>query len=203
MTEQTKWQDWNPEDADLSRLLKPGRIQRIQPGHPLMKLKKALLMNMIWGVLIFLFYIYIIIVFPYWPILITIVITMAFTAYVLVKAWKLYTSIQTTVSATRPVLEELRMHHREISDWGRVQQKLGLLVYPFAAAGGYLSGGILGSGKTIEELMTKPIFVYALPVTMLVLIPICYWLAKWMFNKSFGKHLRSLEGIIHSLEVDN
>ncbi|MCG7859559.1 hypothetical protein MD537_21455, partial [Flavihumibacter sediminis] len=69
--------------------------------------------------------------------------------------------------------------------------------------GGYLSGGILGSGKTIEELMTKPIFVYALPVTMLVLIPICYWLAKWMFNKSFGKHLRSLEGIIHSLEVDN
>lgn len=203
MTEQTNWQDWNPEDADLSRLLTPGRIQRIQPAHPLMKLKKALLMNMIWGILILVFYIFIIGIFPYWPIFLTIVLTIAFTVYVLLKAWKLYWSIQTTVSATRPVLAELRMHHREISDWGRVQQKLGLLVYPLAAAGGYLSGGILGSGKTIAELMTKPIFVYALPFTILVLVPVCYWLAKWMFNRSFGKHLRSLEGIIKSLEMDN
>ena len=203
MTEQTSWQEWNPEDADLSSLLEPGRIRQLQPGHPLIKLKRALQMNMVSGFLILLFYIAIIAFFPYWQIVITMIITVAFTVYVLVKAWNLYRSIQATVSATRPVLEELRIHYKEISNWGRVQQKLGIFVYPFAAAGGYFCGGIIGSGKTIEELMSRPVFVYALPITILVLVPAGYWLAKWLFNRAFGKHLRSLEGIIQSLELDN
>lgn len=203
MNEQQKWQDWKPEDEDLNQLLQPGKIQQMQQHHPLLKLKRGLEMNMISGVIIFIFYLAILWFFPIWPIVLTMLINLCFTMYVLGTAWKLYKSIQLTVSATRPVLHELKTHFEEITKWGRVQQKLGIFVYPFAAAGGYFCGGILGSGKTFEELMQRPVFVYVLPVTVIVLVPLGYLLAKWMFNKAFGRHLRSLEGIIQSLEMDN
>lgn len=203
MTEEQKWQDWQPEDADLDRLLKKRSLSRISASHPLLKLKKALLLNIIWGLLILLFYLAIMIILPVWPILLTLLVTSIFSLYFIVKAVKLYRSIQSYVSANRPMLEELRMHHSEIESWGKLQQKLGLFVYPFAIAGGYLSGGILGSGKTIEELLQRPVFLYTLPVTAIVLIPLCYWLTKWMFRKAFGKHLQALGGLIQSLEQDN
>ncbi|WP_290708302.1 hypothetical protein, partial [Flavihumibacter sp. CACIAM 22H1] len=140
MNEQQKWQDWKPEDEDLDKLLLPGRIQQFQPQHPLLKLKKGLQMNIISGLVILVFYLAILWLFPYWQISLAMLITISFTVYVLWTAWKLYRSIQSTVSATRPVLQELKQHLGEITKWGRVQQQLGLFVYPFAAAGGYLCG---------------------------------------------------------------
>lgn len=203
MNEQQKWQDWKPEDEDLNKLLRPGSIQRLQPGHPLVKLTKSLRLNMIWGGIIMSFYLSVIFFFPYWPVVLAMLVTLIFSLYVFRGAWRLYRSIQTTTqSATRPLLQELKVHYMEIREWGRVQQKLGIFVYPFAAAGGYISGGLLGSGMSMDVLLQKPTFIYVLPITIIVLVPLGYWLSKWLFKKSFGKLLIQLKGIIESLEKE-
>ncbi|HEY8398697.1 MAG TPA: hypothetical protein VIK80_12205 [Flavihumibacter sp.] len=201
MNEQAKWQDWKPEDDDLNQLLKPGSIQKLQPGHPLIKLTRGLRRNIIWSLLILIGYVMIMIIFPYWQVLLTLTITSAFTIYVVWGAWTLYRAIQTTTrNSTRPLLEELKLHHDEISAWGRIQIKLGIFVYPFAATGGYLCGGLARTGLTLDQLLERGRFVYLLPVVILVLVPLGYLASKWMFRRSFGKLLIQLKGLIDSLE---
>lgn len=202
MAEQNNWHNWKPEDDDLKKLLVSGTLQNIQPNHPLLQLKKLLMHNLIWAVVISAGYVAMLFLFPYWQIMVSLGVTILFNAYTMYVGWGLYRSVADTVSGSRPLLDELKLHYANISKWGEVQLKMGLLVYPFAAVAGYFCGGMASSGKTVEELLSRQVFVIALPITVVVLVPLGYFFAKWLFQKSFGKHLRNLKGVIDGLETD-
>lgn len=40
--------------------------------------------------------------------------------------------------------------------WGLLQQKLSLFVFPVAAAGGFILGSTIGSGKLVEVFLYNP-----------------------------------------------
>jgi hypothetical protein len=63
-------------------------------------------------------------------------------------------------------------------------------------------GGISGSNKSVEVFMNKPGILLALFIALVILVPACWYLTKWMFNYSFGKHLKALKENIRALEEE-
>ncbi len=63
-------------------------------------------------------------------------------------------------------------------------------------------GGVLGSKKPVPVFMSHPVVQIALLICIIVMVPAAYYLAKWLFKLSFGKHLKLLQENITSLEKE-
>lgn len=196
---------WNQiddqQDDDLSSMLQSPALSKLSSHNPLEKIRKNLLINMIWAFLICLLYIGVIIYFHIWQVQIPIFVVLIFTLWGLYSGYQIYGQIKTGVS-TGPLLPELKRHHQTINTWIQTQQRVGLFIYPVSAAGGFMLGGVLGSGKPVEVFMSRPIVLIALAISIIVLVPACYYLARWMSNYSFGKHLNALQENIRELEAE-
>ncbi|ULQ56073.1 hypothetical protein KJS94_15600 [Flavihumibacter rivuli] len=200
MTEYNKWKEWEPTDKDLENLLRTGFLSRKASHHPLGKLKKNLLTNIFWAILITIGYGILLIKYPLWPVRIALVIMIGFNVFGIVSGWQLYKNIPENFSSGLNVLGMLRKCHSNIMEWGRQQMRLAVFVYPIAVTGGYILGGVSGSGKSLEQLLRSPIFVWALPISLLILVPLAMLLAKWLFRRAFGRHLETLQQMIIDLE---
>lgn len=200
MSIEQNWKQLDEQgDDDLSKLLQPGKVEKLHSSNPLYKIKSYLIISMIWAVLIAGLYVYVMIRFPYWPVLLCIGTVLLFTLWAGYTSWKQYISINPSVTG-HSLLMEMEKHYEGIQNWMKVQMKAAIFVYPVAAAGGFMIGGMVGSGKSIAEFISKPAVVISLIVTVAILVPLCIWLAKWMFKKSFGKHLVSLKQNIDALK---
>ncbi|MCX6208244.1 MAG: hypothetical protein NTZ59_01780 [Bacteroidetes bacterium] len=197
------WQDENNgQDIDLVTLLQKPKLLNLVSHHPLEKLKKNLLINIIWGSLICILYIFIIIHFQIWQVQLSISIVLLFSLWALYTAFLEYKKLNTNVSANTALLQEMKRHNESITTWLITQQKVALIIYPISAAGGFMLVGVIGSGKPVEVFMSKPFVIISLIITVIILVPICYYLAKWMCNYSFGKHLKALQQNIKDLEAE-
>ena len=187
-----KWAGINElQDDDLSSLLKSSRLSKITSHSPLEKIKKNLLINMILAVLICLLYVAIIFYFRIWQVQLCTILVLLFSLWALYTAYLQYKNINSTISAVNPVLHELKRHYQSITDWMDMQQRVALFFYPVSAAGGFMLGGVSESGKTVSEFMSKPLVWVALLIAVIVLVPACWYLTKWMFKYSFGKDIKS------------
>ncbi|MEO6547740.1 MAG: hypothetical protein ABIN94_07055 [Ferruginibacter sp.] len=200
-------QDWKgldegQEDRDLSALLQTASLSKLPSNSPLEKLKKNLLYNMILAVVICLVYVAIILYFHIWQAQVAIGITLVFSLWALSTAFTVYRKINSSISYATPLLDELKRHHGYISAWMKTQQQVALFIYPVSAAGGFMLGGVAGSGKPVEVFMSKPLVWIALLIAIAVLVPACHYLAKWMCKQAFGKHLDALSKNIAELELE-
>lgn len=197
---------WNQlqqhQDEDLSSLFKASRLSRLASNNPLEKIKKNILLNMSWGILICAGYVGIILYFKIWQVQLAMAIVLIFSIWALYTAYQEYRKLNSKVSSDNSLLAELRRHHASISHWMKVQQRVALFIYPISAVGGFMLGGVTGSGKPVEVFMSKPFVQLALLIAILVLVPACYYLARWMMNYTFGKHLRALQENIRELEEE-
>lgn len=201
MSIEQNWKKMNEgADDDLSSLLQKGRLQKMHSSNPLQKIKYYLVVSIAWAVLIAALYIYVLIRFPYWQVIVCIGAVLLFTVWGGYTSWVQYKSIRPSVPGDQPLLAEMEKHYTGIRDWMRLQMKVAIFVYPVAAAGGFMIGGIVGSGKSIEYFLSKPVVILALIIAVVVLVPCCIWLAKWMFKKSYGKHLATLKKNIDALK---
>lgn len=189
-------------DDALASLLQPSRFSTLPSRSPLEKIRKNVRRNMGWCMLICLGYALIVVFFHHWQVQLAMGILLAFSIWGVYHTYQLYKSIPTAVSAEVSLLEELKRHHQSVSNWMKVQQQVALLFYPISALGGFMLGGVVGSGKTVAEFMGKPVVLIAFPVTLVILLPAAYWLGKWMFKYSFGKHLVDLQKNINDLEAE-
>lgn len=188
------------QDEDLTSLLKVTKLAKLSSHSPLEKIKKNLLINIIWGIVICLFYPFIFYHFPIWQVQISIIIVLIFSVWALFTAIVQYRKMKPEISFNKPLLEEMKRHHESIKSWTETQQKVTLFIYPISATGGFLLGGASGSGKSVEEFMSKPFVIVALIIALVVLVPACYYVTRWMFKLSFGKHLTALKENIKILE---
>jgi hypothetical protein len=201
MSIEKTWGELNDrQDDDLSSLLQKPKLSKLSSHNPLEKIRKNLLLNMIWGIVICILYVIIIFYFRIWQVQLSLLVVLIFTIWAIYTAYQQYKNIHTNVSSSSPVLAEMRRQHQSITSWMNTQQRVALLVYPISAAGGFILGGVIGSGKSVSIFMSKPFVIIALLVSIAVLVPACYYLARWMFNYSFGKHLKALNENIRSLE---
>jgi hypothetical protein len=197
--------DWDKlnegQDDDLSSLLRPSKLSGLSSKNPLEKIRKNLLKNILSVAIICTGYIAIIIYFRIWQVQLSIGLVLLFSLWGLYTAIVQYKKLKTTVSVS-PVLDELKRHHESITAWMKAQQRVALLIYPISAAGGFMLGGVLGSGKTVEVFLSKPFVIVALIIAVAILTPAAHYLAKWMCKYSFGKHLDALKENIEALEAE-
>lgn len=198
------WGEINdPQDDDLSSLLKASKVSNISSHNPLEKIKKNLLINMIWGILVCLLYVVVIFNFRIWQVQLCAILVLLFSLWALYTAYLQYKSINSSISPTNPVLEEMKRHFQSITNWMNTQQRVALFIYPVSALAGFMLGGVSGSGKPVAVFMSKPLVWVALIIALAVLVPACWYLTKWMFKYSFGKHMKTLEENINALEDEN
>ena len=197
------WNESNDaQDDDLSSLLKTSKLSKATSHNPLEKIKKNLVMNMTAGILICLLYVAVIFYFRIWQVQLALCIVLVFSLWAVYTAYQQYRHLNSNVSSSSSLLTEMKRHYQSITDWMNVQQRVALYIYPVSATGGFMLGGVLGSGKPLNYFMSKRSVLIILLICILVLVPACYYLAKWMFNYSYGKHLKALKMNIDALEEE-
>jgi len=189
-------------DDDLSSLLQKSDLPKRSSHNPLEKIKRNLLINIVWGIIICGAYVAIISYFPIWQVQVAIGITLIFSLWAVYQAFVNYKKINTTIATAGSLLDELKRHRQSIDNWLKVQQKVALIIYPVSAAGGFMLGGVIGSGKPVEVFLSKPVVIVALLISIAILVPSCFYLARWMCKYSFGKHLAALQKNINDLETE-
>jgi hypothetical protein len=193
------WQQGGGSDDMLNKLLQQKDFRNIQSKMPLKKLKRNLLIGMFWAVLITLLYIVLFFFINLWQVYIALCVLIFFNTWIMIDTWKLYKNTNENITPSNSLKQELQKNYNSFQNWWKLQQKAGLFVYPIAAAGGFILGGFWGSGKSIEAFLYNPRMITILGITVLVLVPMCYYAAKWMFNYAYGKHLKKLKMFIDDL----
>lgn len=194
------WKDWIPEDKDWDKMVKNSISPKWLPMDPLYRLKKNLRINIGWGGLICIIYIVAIMLMTLPIFRISMILLLGFTLWAIYTAILLYKSIEPGINSKHSLLEDMERHYNAISNWMKAHEKTALFFYPIGVLGGFFMGGVMGSGKTVSELLTKPAVLIAIPILLAVLVPACYYLAKWMNKKAFGDHLEKLKENINHLK---
>lgn len=174
-----------------------------KPGtNPLLKLKKNLAINMVWGILILLIYVLLIFSFSEFWIQLAFTVMMVFTAWAIITTWRLYRKLEPGVCTDCNVLNEMERYHRIILSWCQNQKKVALFFYPIAAATGFIAGLTVGAGKPLAIILEKPQIQWALLITVIVITPLAWLLGKWMTKLAFGKYLDELKVRIDQLRSE-
>ncbi|MEY4929730.1 MAG: hypothetical protein RI909_454 [Bacteroidota bacterium] len=80
------------------------------------------------------------------------------------------------------------------------QRKSSIFIYPLAATAGFLMG--LSAEKDAATMMQKWQVILALVISIIILTPSCYYLARWMEKLSYKKYLTQLRELIQQFEKD-
>lgn len=193
------WDKASNNDDDLNKIFEQKDLNSIQSKLPLYKLKRNLMVGMIWAILITAAYIVVLFYFPIWQVFVTFGILCIFNIIIAADSWKLYKNLEPNIPEENSLKQELQRNYTGFKRWWRIQEKLGLFVYPIAATGGFIIGGIVGSGKSAEAFLYNPRIILLLVITVIILVPICYYGARWMFNYAYGKHLKQIKDTIDQL----
>ena len=195
------WQQNAGNDEALNIMLQTSDFSHLNSKMPLKKLKKNLLIGLSFAAVITGIYLAVLFSVNIWQVHIVMAILCVFNIIIALDGLKLYKSINETITASNSLKEELQKNYAGFQRWWRVQERLGLFVYPIAAAGGFIMGGVLGSDKPVEAFLYNPKMVLILGVTVLALVPLCYFGARWMFSFVYGKHLKKLKLLIEELSA--
>ncbi len=187
------------QDKELEIVLPSAKMRDKPSHHPLAKLHRALVWNLVLSAGATLALMGLLLSVRYGVILLLLGVVLGFCVWATVDAIRLLRDWRRDVSTTNSLLVEMQRQHDAITRWMRAQMRVALFVYPFAAAGGFLLGGVVGAGKDVAGVMEVPGMWTLLGISLLVMVPLCYLLAKWMFKISFGKHLVGLRQRIDEL----
>ncbi len=193
------WQHGGGSDDMLKKMLQQTDFHNIQSKLPLKKLKRNLLIGMFWAALITLLYIILFFFIHLWQVYIALCVMTFFNIWIMIDTWKLYKNTNENITPSNSLKQELQKNYNGFQNWWKLQEKAGLFVYPIAAAGGFIIGGVEGSGKPVEVFLYNFKMIGVLVISLLVLVPICYYGARWMFNYAYGKHLKKLKNLIDEL----
>lgn len=193
------WRQNSERDDDLNKLLDKGNYSKLQSRLPLKKLRTNLLIGIIWAILITVGYIVLFFFISVWQVYIALGVLVVFNTLILLESWKLYRRTPSTVTPSNSLNKELMVHYNSFQRWWSVQERISIFVYPIAVAGGFILGGVMGSGKPVEAFLYNGKVLGILGITTLTIVPICYFGARWMFNYAYGKHLKILKATIDEL----
>ena len=193
------WQQNEGGDDMLNRLLQQNDFQHFHSRLPLQKLRTNLMISIAWGIAITAAYIWLLFKVYIWQVDAALVVLILFNGWIITDSWRLYKKIPASIIPSNSLKDELQNHCAGFQKWWSIQQKISLLVYPVAVAGGFVLGGVLGSGKTVEAFLYNSRMLLFLAITIVVLVPMCYYGARWLFRLAYGKHLKQLQSLISEL----
>lgn len=191
---------WVPQEPAYEQHLRAAVQNGASSGHPLQRLRRAVRLNLVFAIVITVGYGFLFTQLEHTSVLLLFSLVVAYNGWAITNTLRLYRRMPTNVSALNDLLAELKVQVSATDHWMRLHQRVGLLMYPLAATGGFLLGGVAGSGLEPEAFMAKPGMWIFLGVTLAVLVPLCHVLVKWMTHKAFGVHVEDLRARIQELE---
>ena len=124
--------------------------------HPMNKLYRALRLNLIWTVVITLGLVALLFIVPEPLVLALFGVLLIFCIWAIVDGVRLLRGWSAGVSSSNSLLVEMQRQYDAIRRWIRLQMRVALAVYPFSIAGGFLWGGMEGSGSTRSPSYRNP-----------------------------------------------
>jgi hypothetical protein len=197
MDMESVWQNIKPETQ-----VAPARTSTLKPSgkNPLDRIQSMLWSSTLLGTAILIFYVFLFFWYPIIYVRIAIVLVGLFSAWIVITGYKVYRGLLRNSVEVSSVLTELEFHYRQITSWINNQEMVAIFFYPVSISGGFLLGGVIGSGLPVEEFMKKGMLWLILIVTNLVLTPLCYLAVRYIFKLGFGKHLGELKLKIEQLK---
>lgn len=169
-------------------------------NQPVDRIRKALDVNIVFAVLLGLFYIYALILFRQPLIQAGILILIAGHVWSINFTLCLRKTILQTYNETSPLLETLQLTASAVRRWIFISEYSGIIFYPVAVATGFMAGGWQGSGLPIAEFMGKPYVIIAFALAIALLVPISFISTRLLIKISFLKYLRQLENNIRDMD---
>jgi len=199
MTLHNEWKKVEEEkDEDLSALLDMPVIEKLASKDPVEKIRRGILINAGWGMLIAGIYIYVLLRFPIWQVAVCFGFIILIILWTVARTLLLYRKLHKPIGANT-LLQQMEQHYYNIRKWMNLQKWVGLIASPVSVAGGILLAAHL-AGKSIDTVMHRKGMLLFLLIVELVLVLVCYWLAKWMIKKAFGQYAGQLKANIDSLK---
>ena len=192
-------QDWQAEgeplsidEATLSIALKRTSTD------PLIKLRRHISIKLVWIVSFSLMFLALIVTTDklYMRILISPLLIVYIVGLVLIYGQY---HILDFIDKGQNLKDILQAYHFRIKRIQQYELRVASFVYPISITAGFVYGFTLK--RTAEEILTNPKVLTALVATNLILIPICYYLARWMDRKAYGQYLDQLKENIDLLEA--
>ena len=173
----------------------------VQPSnHPLWKLRRAIRLNLVFGTVITAGYVALFPFVGHAVVMVFFMLVLVYNMWSLAHTYRLYKRIPSHVAADHDLLSVLREQVEATTAWRRLHQRSGLVMYPLAVTGGFLLGGVHGSGLSPAAFLGKPPVQLALVGALVVLVPLCHVLVRWMTRTAFGVHVEAMRARIAELE---
>lgn len=106
--------------------------------------------------------------------------------------------IKEEIDLNNDLKSTLENFHFKVSRVLRYEELVGLTLYPISASAGFVIG--LNVNGDIDEFFGDWKGWAILSAVIIILTPLCHWLAKWMNRMAFGKYLGQLEKNIEELK---
>lgn len=194
------WGELGNEAGDSGLIKHPAALQDVKSLHPLIEVRNKLRITNVFGIVISVGYIILMLIYPFWQVLLGFSVVLTFNIVFIVQGIKIRRQLPKSVDAGHSMLHEMKLHHAAVSKWIANQMYAARYVFPVAAATGFMMGGVWGSGKTIEQLFTKPVFPIMMIISAMLFSFAGMWLARKMFDLSYKKFLDRLQWNIDQLE---
>ena len=194
------WREASTENEELNQMLGKLDVIQLNSQSPLKQLKNRTGVSIAFGVLIILLYLVLFYYFKLWTFRLAIIIVVGANLWLLLKTVKLYQSIMVIISPFASLKEQLTTTLDNFHQWWKLQQKIGLIIFPIAVTGGFTLGLVAGSGRALDSYMNKPFVWIVLFISLLVFAFLGLRLTKKMYSLSYGKQLESLKENIRLLE---
>ncbi len=193
-------QIWKKLEAD--KLNKPvlGSLDiQKKSKHPVQRLKNLYLITIGFTITFLVTFVFLFFLFHEPLVKVGLIAIILCYVFFLVVNWSMYRKIKVDLPVDQSLKTALLHTYNFISDNIRFQERAAVFIYPIAGTSGFLMGGSVGSGN-IEKMMSNNLVIISLIVTLAILTPSGYFLAKWLNRVSYGKGLGKLKQLIDELE---
>ena len=201
MTQHTDFMPREDQPDLLSDMIAQKSFMQLQSQSPLLKLRKNLAAGIWYGAAVSLLYILLLWLYPVWQIQAGLAVCLLFTIWLMYRS-KQIIQVVDSYDAGGNVLATLRTVRNDFRLWFRQQYRLALLVFPVAAAAGFMLGGIISARYNLSSFIHKPGTINALIISICVLAPVGLLVTHLVNRRTFGRYITQLDGLILQLEED-
>jgi hypothetical protein len=166
--------------------------------HPVQKLKNGYLLSTGFSIVFLLAFIVLFFLFEQRIVKISLAFVILGYIFFLVTNYSMYYKIKVNLPVDQSLRKTLNHTIEFVTANIRFQERTALFIYPVAATSGFLMGGTF-SGD-LASFMQQPSTIMLLIACIIILTPICYLLAHWMYKVSYGKWLVELKNLVSELE---
>lgn len=167
--------------------------------HPVQKLIRSFKVALGFVVFFELAFAYLAIAVPQPVVKLAMVVMMIVYIFYFVANYQTLQHIKTTFRMDQNLTHTLQSIYDNTQQSLKFQRRSALFIYPLAATCGFLLG--LSIERNVVELFENRAMWISLIITIVVLTPLCYFIAIQLERISYGRYLSQLRNLIHQLEV--